>query len=769
METIHKSNPKKGELTQLVSRYIPYWLYFLISILICCGLAKFYLHYKTPVYQISASILIKNDNQNQNNNNNSFLSPMDVFSYNKIVENETAVLESHSLMNEVVKKLGLYAPMYFDATFHHPSGYIESPVRVEAKYPDQIMISPKPQKIYFTYDGSEAVINGKKFPLNTWVNSQGGEIRFIPNPEYVITPHEKSYPLFFVLLNVNQVADGFINNLNADAASKLSTVINLTLRDQVPERGRDVLNTLLQLYNESTINDKNKLAANAVSFLDQRLHYVSAGLDSIEMALQQYKASKGGVDLSEQSKLILGNVSANDQQLNQINIQLATLQQIKSYVEGNGGDPGIIPSSNDGSDNTLTTYLNNLYEADLQYDRLRKTTAENNPMLLSLKDQIAKIKPTILQYINNKISTLEITKGSLSTTANQYSYALSTIPEKQRELLEISRQQNIKSDLYDFLLKKREEAALSYAATVADTRIIDHAVIQPSPVSPKSNIVLGVAFLIGLCIPVLLLRFNEKIVSKDQITDILDYPILGEISKSTGKKTPLIVSDRRNVIAEQFRQLRTSMVPMLTGNNFKNKIMITSAISGEGKSFIASNLAMSMASSEKKVLLMDMDLHKRGLEKIFNLPQEKGLTDFLSDNVPMDEIIYKTEVSKNLYFIPSGKVVEEPSELVSGERLQELLMYLEGIYDHIIIDVPPVNIISDGYSLSGLCDITLLVVRYKYTPRAVLFTMRENAAMRRLKNPGIILNGVQSISAKYSSKRYYGYVGKQKTKNAVSV
>lgn len=757
----------KNELSQVLSRYLPYWAYFLVSILICVGLAKLYLHYKTPVYQVAASILIKSDDQNQNNNS-SFLSPSDVFSSKKIVENETAILQSHTLMDEVVKRLGLYAPIYFDATFHHPSGYIESPVRVEVKFPDQIRMAAKVQKNYFTYDGTQVVAGGKRYPLNTWVNSQWGELRFIPNPEYVITPHKKNYPLFFVLLNVNQVADGLINSLNATPASKLSTVINLTLKDQIPQRGEDVLNMLIHFYNESAIEDKNKLAANAVSFLDQRLRDVSTGLDSIELALQLYKANKGGVDLSEQSKLILGNVSANDDKLNELNIQLATLQQIKDYVEGNGGNPGIIPSSGNSNDNVLTSYLSNLYEAELQYDRLSKTTAENNPMLLSLKDQIDKIKPTILQYVNSKISNLKIAKSGLSSTADQYSYALRTIPEKQRELLEISRQQNIKSDLYDFLLKRREEAALAYAATVSDTRVVDHAVVNPGPVSPKSSVVLGIAFILGLLIPGILLMLNEKVVSKDEISDILDYPVLGEISRASNKKANIVASDRRDVIAEQFRQVRISMVPALSIHNLKNKIMITSAISSEGKSFVASNLAVNLALSGKKVLLIDMDLHKPGLGKIFNLQKETGLTDFLLDNASIDEVIYKTEVSENLFIIPSGKDIEEPSELILNGRLSELLMYLEGVYDYFLIDVAPANIVTDSYAVSRFCDATLLVVRYKYTPKSELFSLRENAALRKLKNPGVILNGVKSLGSKYYGKRYYGYVGKRRKKEAVS-
>lgn len=756
---VNKIDNKKSELSQLLLRYLPYWPYFLGSLIACGVLAELYLHYTTPVYQISASILIKKDDDQ--GNNNSFLSPMDVFTSKKIVENEAAILQSHTLIDEVVKKLGLYAPVYLDGTIHDKSGYTQSPVSIQVKYPNKIKAPEKVEKIYFTYDGTRAIIKGQNFPLNVWVNSQWGEIRFIPNPEYVITPHTKKEPLFFTLFSINQSANTLINNLDVEPSSKLSTIINLSYKDPVPKRGKDILNALIYFYNIAALEDKNELAANAVSFLDKRLRYVSAGLDSIEMALQRYKANKGGVALDEQSKLILGNVSENDEKISEINVQLATLQQIEGYIKGNGANPGIIPTAGNGNDNVLSQYLSNLYDAELQYDKLSKTTAENNPMLLSLKDQIDKIKPTILQYVNNKINTLKAAKANLSSTSGQYTSALRSIPQKQRELLEISRQKAIKSDLYDFLLKKKEEAALSYAASVSDTRIVDHAVVKLGPVSPKRMVVLGFAFILGLCLPAAFLKFNEKILSKDDIADILNYPMLGEISWLTNKKLAIVANNRKNFITEQFRQVRTSLDPALGINTVKNKIMITSAISGEGKSFIASNLAVSLALTGKKVMLIDLDLHKPKLDKIFNENGETGVADFLLGNATMEEIIYKTETNKNLFLIPSGKNLTEPSELILNEKLPELLTYLEGMYDYILMETAPVNVITDGYIVSKLCDATLFVVRYGFTPKSEIITLKENAPSRKLKNIGIIFNGVKSIGFKRYGKKYYGYVQKK--------
>lgn len=759
---------KQSELSQLLLRYLPFWPYFLISLISSGILAELYLHYKAPVYEIFASILIKNDETQ--GNNSSFLSPMDIFSSKKIVENEIGILQSHTLINEVVKKLDLYAPVYLDGTLHNKSGYILSPVMVQVKHLDRIKSSKKTKKIYFTYDGTKAVIEGINFPLNTWVYSPWGEIRFIPNPRYVITAYTKKEPLFFTLQSVNQIASEIIKNLDVESSSKLSTIININYKDPVPERGKDILNSLIYFYNTAALKDKNKLAANAVSFLDKRLQRVANGLDSIEVALQLYKSHKNGVDLDEQSRLILGNVSANEEKISELNVQLSTLQQIKSHVQNSVGKPGIIPIESNGNDKVLSGYLGNLYDAELQYDKLRKTTAQNNPLLLSLKDQIDKIKPTILQYVDNKINTLKAAKDNLGTTSVQYTTALRNIPQKQRELLEISRQQVIKSDLYDFLLKKREEAALSYATTISDTRVVDHAVVKPESISRKKrSVVLGLAFILGLCFPIVIFKFKEKILAKDDISDILPYPILGKISYVTSKKTPLIASNLKNFITEQFRQIRTSLEPALGIDSIKNKILVTSSISGEGKSFIISNMAINLALMGKKVILIDLDLHKPKLAEIFEEEGEIGIVDFLLGNANMEEIAYKTEVHENLFLIPARKQFNEPSELLLNGKLSELLLYLEGLYDYILLETSPVNVITDGYIVSKLCDATLFVIRYGFTPKSEIIDLKENAPSRALKNPGIIFNGVKSIGIKWYGKKYYGYAKKKRKKQKTLV
>jgi tyrosine-protein kinase Etk/Wzc len=775
-------NKNTNEISDLMKRYMPYWPYFLLSFIICMGLAVAYLFWATPVYDISASILIKDDSQNNNNtNNNQFMSSLDVFSSTKAVDNEIQILQSRELMDEVVKKLDLYAPIYQAGFLHGIPAYTLSPVNIEAQSPD--LLYPTRKKVFFTYEdsaGNKVVsVENKNFPLNTWINSSWGEIRFVPNPDFTPSSDNLKRRFYFFIIRVDDVADGLLKLLNVEQATRLSSTINLNLKDPVPIRGEDILNTLINFYNEENLEDKNKLAANALTFLDERLHYVSYGLDSIETALQSFKSNSGAVNLSEQGRLILGGLQTNDEKISEMNVQLTMLRQIQQFIQqgGDGIPPGLIPftnginnNQNGTSDPVLSSYLENLYNAELQYDQLRKTTAQNSPMLISLSEEIAKIKPTILQYVNNQISALEAAVADLNNNSDQYSSQLRTIPKKERELLEMTRQQSIKSDLYTFLLQKREEAALSYAASVTDSRVVDPPQAGILPVSPKRMMILGIACILGLGIPVAFLSFNKKIISKEEITAILDFPIIGEISSGRFRKKIIADKYKKGLIGEEFRHIRTSLLSLKSSKNQK-KFLVTSSIPGEGKSFVASNIAYNLALTGKKVILLELDLRKPSLGKLFDLSGKKGIAEFLSSDTEVWDIIYPTNFHPNFYFIPAGDdIPDNPSELLLNGKLPELLSSLQENFDYVIVETTPVSLFTDGYIVSEMCDITIFIVRYNVTPHRELLALKEDLSVKKLKNPLIIFNGIKYLGKNsYRSKYYQHYLKKTISKESISV
>jgi tyrosine-protein kinase Etk/Wzc len=567
--------------------------------------------------------------------------------------------------------------------------------------------------------------------------------------------------LFYSIYSVRQVTDEILDALKVNQATKLSAVINLKLRDAVPKRSEDILNELINFYNKAAINDKNALASNTLKFINERLALVVSELDSVEQGIQKYKTNQGIVDISAQGQLYLDNVGANDQKLSQIDVQLAVMDQVEKYVLSKNGQSGIVPSTFGVEDPVLTTLLGKLYDLEVQYEGLRRTTAENNPLLLSIRNEIDKIKPNILENISSLRHNLEAGKRNLSGTSKSYASILKGLPQKEKGLVDISRQQSIKNGIYSFLLQKREETALSYNSAVADTRIVDNADSEVNPVSPKKILIYLVAVFgaFGAGIGLIAIRevLNQNIVFRSEIEQYTSVPVIGEIMQEDSGSPFVIEEGRRTFIAEQFRQLRTSLA-YIGVNSRKKRILITSTISGEGKSFVAANMAISLALTNKKVVLLELDLRKPRLSELFGVSRDTGLTNYFIGNKDADHIIKSTAVNSNLFIIPSGAIPPNPSELILNGRLDELLVYLETIFDYILIDTAPVSPVTDAYILSPLCDATLFIIRHGVTPKAYIKMMDDNARIHTLKNTAIIFNGVKNRGLKGYGYGYgYGY------------
>jgi capsular exopolysaccharide synthesis family protein len=409
----------------------------------------------------------------------------------------------------------------------------------------------------------------------------------------------------------------------------------------------------------------------------------------------------------------------------------------------------------------LSGLLEKLYTSELEYERLRKTTAENNPILLSVRNEIDKIKPSILENIQSQRRNLEAGRKNLNSTSNRYASVLRSIPQKERELLEISRQQGIKNSIYTFLLQKREETALSTNSTVPDSRLVDRAEASLEPISPKRSIayLLAVALAIGVGVGLIGLReiFNQSIVFRSEIEQYTKVPVIGEVLHDTSENPLVIQEGKRTFIAEQFRQLRTSLA-YIGINSRKKKILITSTNSGEGKSFITANLGVSLALTGKKVVLLELDLRKPKLSNLFNVGREIGITNYFTGNKDAYDIIKRTEVNENLFIIPSGAIPPNPSELILNGKLEELLKYLETMFDYIIIDTAPVSPVTDAYILSAFCDATIYVVRHAVTAKTDIKRLDENVKVRGLKNLAIVFNGIKSRGVGGYGQAYgYGY------------
>lgn len=750
-------------LADIVYKYLPYWPLFVLLIIFTLAGAWVYLRYEMPVYETTASILIKDDQAGGGMPDGSPLQAFDLFGSQKNVENEAAILQSKTLMQQVVENLHLYAPVTVEGRVISQSAYVYSPIIIEARNPDSLK---SVKRIDFTYNETDQSVHiaNKKFPLNQWVHTDYGTLQFLPNPHYQIpeNPNEKNhdYNFYFSLKNVKNAANSILSKLSATTSDRGATVIDLSIKGEVAVKGEDILNELLKVYNKAAILDKNVLAANTLKFVEDRLKFVVNDLDSVEDRLQHYKAKNNITDISSQGEIYLQTVAANDEKLNEINIQLDVLNQVEKYVSSKEGSGGIVPATIGVADPVLTGLLQKLSELELEYTQTKELVPENHPSVKSLADAIQKLKPGILENIHNQRSNLLVSKKNLTATINEMEAMLKTIPEKEKELLGINRQQSIKNNIYTFLLQKREETALSFASAVADSRIIDAAESSSKPVSPKKKLVYLGAFVLALGLGIAYVYLKDALTRtvqhRSEIEKYTDIPFLGEVSYDKSKSPIVITEGKRSFIAEQFRQLRTSLGYMGLDETHK-RILITSSISGEGKSFIAINMGISLALMGKKVALLELDLRKPKLSEKFNISRHTGLSNYLIGKKEKADIIKDTGI-ENLYLIPAGPIPPNPSELISNGGLKALLASLEADFDYILMDTAPVNPVTDAYILSPLSDVTLFVIRHDYTPKVFLQNLSEQHKLNSLKNPAIVYNGIRGKGVnKYGYGNGYGY------------
>jgi tyrosine-protein kinase Etk/Wzc len=745
-------------------RFVPYWPLFGLLVITAIGGAFLYLRWASPTYEAKADLLIKD--ANKGSGDGQMMESLNIFSTKKIVEDEIEVLQSQSLMREVVRNLDLYAPVWAEGRVKAHLAYNSSPIIIETmgfdslyQEHDKVFLGKTP----FRYDSATASVStaAGSFPMGRWVAYPGTSLllRFSRNPRLTETD---ARPMFFSVLNPKMVTNELIAKLSVASTNKLSSVVTLGFGDEVPRRAEDILNELITVYDHASIDDKNQLAINTLSFVENRLLHVRRELDSAENKLQRYKTRNGGADLSQQGAAYLQNVSSNDQKASDISMQLAVLTEVEKYVRSEDGGSGIVPSTLGIEDDGLNNLLQKLYDARTNYDKMRRTVGENNPVMLSLSNEIQKIKPNILENIRIRKLSLQAGLANLQNTNDKYSTRLQGMPGKERTLLESSRQQSILNNVYSFLLQKREEASLSYASTIADSRTIDRAESSLDPISPKKTVILGIALLAALIVGsgiVYIREFvNTRILFRREIETFTSVPIIAEIAAAPRSSSILVPNQTHPVVlTEQFRQLRTAL-GLHAKRNSNRKLLVTSSISGEGKSFVSANLALSLATAGKKVVLLDFDLRNPRITAEFNPSSGAGLSDFLQGDIEPYEIIKSTSYN-NLYLCAAGDEGGDGIELSFNSRLNELFDYLDGVFDFLIIDTPPVNPVSDAYVLTEYCDISLYVVRHDFTPKAFIQLLDENNKVKPLKNLVIVFNSIKSrgfFKGKYGLDLGYG-------------
>lgn len=757
---IRKQQEEQTDLLEMLrSRYQPYWPLFLLAIGLALAVAFVYLRYATPMYRISSTLLIKDD---QNGGiAASMTETLDIFGSGKEIDNEIEVLKSRTLAKTVVQHLHLYGEIVEDGKIRDVVLYKNGPVHPVFLQPE--LIKPLASiSVPLKYDvaGKRVIIEGRAYPVKDTVMTPWGKMVFLPGNTADIA--DKSYYLH--IRGEKLLIQQLLASLKVTQVTKLSNVIGLEYSDVVPARGQEVLNELMNVYDAAAIEDKNKMASKTMDFVEGRLKIITRELSQVEAQMETFKTKEGIVDIGEQSKLFLGSVQENDSKLNEANMQLSVLDAIEDYVKGKKEGDDMVPATLGLTDPVLLELVTKLSETNLQLARLKKTTGENSPVLASLTSQARRLAPAILENVQSLRANLIAGKSKLLAQNEKFTGLLRGVPGKERALLEVGRQQAIKNNIYTFLLEKREETALQYAAAISDSRIIDSAEADSYPFSPRKIVVLGLAVIAGIVIVAGFISLkdllNREVMFRKDIEKVTSAPIIAEIMQDERERPIAITDGRRSPVAEQFRALRTAL-SYVGINGDKKTVLITSSVSGEGKSFIAINLAISLSLMKKKVVLLEFDLRKPKVSKMLNVPHYPGISNYLvGQSVLGDVLVQPLEKNEYLYLMPAGVIPPNPTELILNGRLEHLLATLRATFDYVIIDTAPVAPVTDARLLAPYADTTLYVVRHGRTPKFHLKMIDDLYHQQEVGKLNIVFNGIKFRGVSGYGNGYgngYGY------------
>ena len=745
--SIPNSHKEKGgslDIWAVANRYLYHWPLFVTFLTVSLALAYVYLQLAVPVYQVRASVIINDEKKEPDSK--SQLQEIDVYGTSKLAENELEVFQSRRLIEQVVNDLQLQVSYYQKHGFRSVDVYTNSPIlfqTIKAAKKDTIAvlkIKLNDSKSFFL-KGTD--LRYKKYFFNDILSSKMGSWKLSLRKGIDF----KAGTEFTVVINpVSLAAANYQSLITTEQPNKLVPVIELSLKDKNEQRSKDVINRLINLYNLNNVAEKNRLTENTLAFINNRISSLSGDLRSSENAVQNFRSDEGIADISSQSKIYLENAQSNDNKLNEINVQLSIIGAVEKLLNS----PQNIQSASASLGSTypnLNSLIEKLSLLQLQHDRMLTNTPESNPAFEPVNGQISSTKAEIKANIQSIKVSLQSVKEKLERYNSSYESSIKNVPVQERALVSKTREQTIRENLYNYLLQKREEVALNYAAILPDARIVDYAYSGPAK-SVALFVYLG-AVLFGLCLPAAIiysrLNLNSRIMHADEIESQLQIDIFSEISKDIASDGIINFRDAGTAISEQFRDLRTNLV--YQNINAENGVvtLVTSSIANEGKSFISSNLGSSLALSGKKTVILEMDFRKPQVIDSFKLlKQHKGLIDYLNGEAKVDEIVQKSGVYDNLDLIGCGAIPNNPSELFERKEMDLLFTYLRGVYQQIIVDSPPVNLVTDAKLISKYCDITLYIIRQAFTYKSLLKFINSLYLKGQLKNIQIVFNGIEN-------------------------
>ncbi len=780
METgLQRNLSSDNGLKDLVHTYTKHWKWFLLSVVAALIGAFVYIRYAVPEYEVQAKIQFLEEKGASSEL--SVFQDLGIFSGTaKMVEDEIQLINSRSNHIEVVKKLGLNKKIILLGSIKSTELYDLPPFKMNFIAADSI-INNSQYEFYVeissntTFGFTETIDNPEKvYSFGQNIDSPIGGIVLTPNIEVL-----SKYIGQRFMVSISPVA--LVADVNQEkvivTGSDQSNIAIITLNDPLPNKAKDILNNLILMYNDNAVEDKKIIADKTSDFINDRIASISSSLTSADQSAQEFKASRGITDIASEANINLNVGASNSQELQNANNQLNIASSMKELVENQNGFE-VLPSNIGLSDASIANTTARYNELALERKRLLKTANEKNPTIVNLDQQLAGLKNNLQASLNSATNNLGLTVNSLSRQQSQINSRIYSVPKNERALRDITRQQQTTEGLYLYLLQKREESQIAYASATPKSKTIDKAYSSTFPVSPKIPIIYVSSLILGLLLPFSIIYghdlIDNKIHNKIGLEKLIgDVPVLAELPKLSKREDALIIKDDRSVMAESLRILRTNLDYLIKtkhSSGKRNIIFVTSSVSGEGKTFISSNLAMIFASTNKKVLLIGADIRN---PKLYNFvsgknvaelgkrepKKEVGLTEYLyDDSLTTKDLIHSMLLFTNtIDIIYSGKIPPNPAELLLSERFKSLFAEVSQDYDYVIVDTAPLMVVTDTLLISEYADHIIYVTRAGMTETKVLDFPLKLMKEGKLKGLSFVVNDVKETNLGYGGKYGYGY------------
>ena len=760
------------------------WYWFVLSLIIFGSLGAIYLRYTTPMYQSTAKLLIKDESgSNRRGQSLQNMSNLGIISNSTGIDNEMEILTSHSLAEDAIRDLKLYVNYSTKGRVKDVILYRNQPLNVDVdpghleKLNAPIALTITKDSIFYIVSGTYYVptndnsnegpysINRKITNLPATIATRAGIITISSNYGHTL---KNSDVLNVSILSPRMAANKYTSELQVSQTAKSTSIAQLQLTDEVPQRSLDYLKQLAIVYNRQANEDKNTIALRTDKFINDRLSKINTELGKTEGELQNYKQKNGIVELQMNAGNSVANQNNSELKLADVETQIELFNTIAREVESSSRNlTQVIPSNVGLDDQSSTSLINKYNELVLERNRLLRSASESSPVVEPLTAQIRELNGNIRRAIAAARQNLLIQRDAVSAQVNKYNGQVAETPQQERMLTQIDRQQEVKSGLYLMLLQKREENSISLAATADKGKLIDDPQLV-GKISPKSTSIMMVALLIGLVIPVLVILvlqfFRYKIEGHDDVARLTKLPIIADVAvasnKAKGKADIVVHENQNNQMEEIFRSMRTNLQFMLKEG--QKVVLFTSSTSGEGKTFNAANLSVSFGLLGKKVILVGLDIRRPRLAELFGINDHKhGITNLLvKDNPTAEELqeqILPSGVNKNLDLLMAGPIPPNPAELIARNSLDIIINLLKEKYDYIMIDTAPVGLVTDTLQIARVVDASIYMCRADYTPKSSFNLINALANENKFPNMAIVLNGIDMSKRKYSY--YYGYGG----------